>query len=464
MTGKMNLSYDATTATRVERSEAGRAMREQLPRRSLGDWSPAADRPDPVAVLAAQDGDRVPELVPIRYGRMAITPWTFLRGAAALMAVDLASRPRTNLNAQLCGDAHLANFGIFSSPDRRLLFDVNDFDETYPGPFEWDLARLATSIVVASVANGATQKEAQRAVRQAVATYRRVISGLAEAGRMDMWYFRVEFEDVIAGLRTKSLQRAARSAKSEARRRTQLRSFDKLTEARDGRRRIVADPPLIVPIPDDVAEEEIELIRTLLIDYRTSLPAASRHLLEGFRTIDVARKVVGVGSVGTRALLVLLVDGNGEPLLLQIKEAGTSVLADVLGGDATAHAGRRVVEGQQLIQGSSDIFLGWTSVKRGRRSVDFYVRQLRDGKASIAIEQLDPQGMGAYGSLCAAVLARAHARSGDASAIAGYLGDSDRADQALAEFALAYAKQNQSDYDAMLQAIADGRIEARSDL
>jgi uncharacterized protein (DUF2252 family) len=281
---------------------------------------------------------------------------------------------------------------------------------------------------------------------------------------MDVWYFRVEFETVIAGLRNTSMRRAAKSARAQSKRRNHLRSFAKLTEERDGRRRIVADPPLIVPIPDDVGDSEIGLIRSLLTEYRASLPAASRHVLDGFRTVDVARKVVGVGSVGTRALMVLMVDGDDHPLLLQVKEAGTSVLAEHVGGSAAGHAGRRVVEGQQLIQGSSDIFLGYTTVEREGRSVDFYVRQLRDGKASIAIEQLDARGIGAYGALCGAVLARAHARSGDASAIAGYLGAGDRADRALAEFALAYAAQNRADHEALVQAIADGRIECRSDL
>jgi uncharacterized protein (DUF2252 family) len=454
----------SAAASRAERGEAGRAVREQVPRSSFGEWSPPASRRDPVDILGEQDADRVPELVPIRYGRMAQSPWTFLRGAAAVMAADLGPRAHTPLFVQLSGDAHLANFGLFSAPDRRLLFDLNDFDETHPGPFEWDLTRLAVSIVVASIENGARASEAAVAVRQAVAAYRRVMAGLADAPRMDVWYFRVEFEDVIAGLRNKSMRRAAKSARAQSKRRTQLRSFAKLTEERDGRRRIVADPPLIVPIPDDVADTETELIRSLLIEYRASLPATSRHVLDGFRTVDVARKVVGVGSVGTRALMVLMVDGDGHPLLLQVKEAGTSVLADHVGGTPAGPAGRRVVEGQQLIQGSSDIFLGYTTVEREGRSVDFYVRQLRDGKASIAIEQLDARGIGTYGALCGAVLARAHARSGDASAIAGYLGASDRADRALAEFALAYAAQNRADHEALVQAIADGQIESRSDL
>jgi uncharacterized protein (DUF2252 family) len=438
-------------------------VRERLPRRALGEWAPPAERPDPVDVLAAHDADRVPELVPIRYGRMAASPWTFLRGAASIMATDLGGRAHTSLSAQLSGDAHLGNFGLFAAPDRRLLFDLNDFDETHPGPFEWDLARLAVSIVVAATTNGARPREASDAVRQAVAAYRRVMAGLAEASRLEVWYFRVEFEDVVSRLRTTSIRRAARSARAGAMRRTQLRSFDRLTEVRGGRRRIVADPPLVVPIPDDAADEEIALVQSLLEGYRSSLSAASRHVLAGFRAADLARKVVGVGSVGTRALLVLMVDGDGQPLLLQAKEAGASVLAEHVGGSPDVPAGRRVVEGQQLIQGSSDLFLGWSTVQRDGRSVDFYVRQLRDGKGSIAVEELDARGMSAYGALCGAVLARAHARSGDAAAITGYLGSGDRADRALADFATAYAAQNRLDHDALLQAISDGRVEIRTD-
>jgi uncharacterized protein (DUF2252 family) len=281
---------------------------------------------------------------------------------------------------------------------------------------------------------------------------------------MDVWYFRVDFEDVIAGLRKGSMRQAARSAEAQANRRTQLRSMKRLTEVREGRRRFVADPPLLVPVPDDIAADEVRLIRAILSRYRASLPAASRHLLDGFQTSDIARKVVGVGSVGTQVLLVLLVDGDGQPLLLQVKEAGPSVLADHLPSAAEGHAGRRVVEGQELIQGSHDVLLGWTTAKRGGRAMDFYVRQLRDGKASIDLDRLDRRGLGAYGALCGAALARAHARSGDGSAIAGYLGNSDRADRALAEFAVTYSAQNQRDYEALLQAIADGRIEARSDV
>ena len=455
---------EMSTPTRAERRSAGREVRRQLPRRSLADWDPLPTRRDPVEILRSQDNGRVAELVPIRYGRMIQSPWTFLRGAAAIMAADLGSRAHTPLFAQLSGDAHLANFGLFFAPDRRLLFDLNDFDETHPGPFEWDLARLAVSIVVAATANGARPADAATAVRQAIGTYRSVIAGLADTPRMDVWYFRVEFEDVISGLRKGSMRQAARSAEAQANRRTQLRSVKRLTEVREGRRRFVADPPLLVPIPDHIADAEARLLHSILTRYRTSLPAASRHLLDGFRTVDIARKVVGVGSVGTQTLLVLLVDGDGQPLLLQVKEAGPSVLADHVPSATVKQEGRRVVEGQQLIQGSPDILLGWTTASRGARSMDFYVRQLRDGKASIDIDRLDRRGLTAYGALCGAVLARAHARSGDASAIAGYLGNSDRADRALAEFAVTYSAQNQLDYEALLQAIADGRIEARSDL
>jgi uncharacterized protein (DUF2252 family) len=392
---------------------------------------------------------------------MVVTSWTFLRGAAAVMAADLASQPSTGLEVQLCGDAHLANFGLFASPDRRLLFDVNDFDETERGPFEWDLKRLAASAFVAARAAGHRDADAGAAAQASIAGYRTVIRRLAEADTMDAWYFRVEFDDVVRRLRQASLRSAANQARRSAWQRTSLRAFDKLTAMVDGRRRFVADPPLVVPLPESSAEQTIERLRALFGAYRATLPGASARLLARYRGTDVAQKVVGVGSVGTRAFVVLLQGGDGEPLLLQVKEASASVVAAHLGDPGHTNQGARVVEGQRLIQGASDVLLGWTSALDERdRPTDFYVRQLHDRKGAVEIESLNARGLGIYAGLCGAVLARAHARSGDAAAIAGYIGSSDRVDRALARFARAYADQTNADHQALRRAIDEGVVDA----
>lgn len=431
----------------------------------MAEWAPAPGRPDPVAILRAQDERRLPNLLPIRYGRTSATPWTFLRGSAAVMAADLATQPSTGLEVQLCGDAHLANFGLFASPDRRLLFDLNDFDEAARGPFEWDLKRLAASVAVAGRAAGHGRHNVDTAARSAIAGYRSVITGLAEADSMDAWYFRVEFDAVLPHLRAASVIEAAKRARRSAMSRTSLRAFEKLTAMVNGRRRFVPDPPLVVPLPEDTSTLTIERLRKLFDDYRATLPAPSARLLARFAGTDVAQKVVGVGSVGLRAFIVLLQGGDGEPLLLQVKQAGPSVLEAHLGGSSFANSGQRVVEGQRLIQGASDVLLGWTSaLDELDRPTDFYVRQLHDRKGSIEIEQLSPKGLGTYAGLCGAVLARAHARSGDAAAIAGYVGTSDRLDRALARFAERYADQTEADHRCLLRAIDDGIVEARPDL
>jgi uncharacterized protein (DUF2252 family) len=383
-----------------------------------------------------------------------------------VMAADLAAGPSTDLRVQLCGDAHLSNFGLFASPDRRTLFDMNDFDETHPGPFEWDLKRLCASAAVCARVSGHSRGAQRRAALGAASGYRETIRRLASVDTLDAWYFRVEFDQIIPALRTASVRRAARDALVSAERRTSMQAFRKLTTVVDGRRRIVADPPLVVPVPDDASADEIERLRAILAGYRESLDPTSARLFSRFRTADVARKVVGVGSVGTRALIVLFQGGDGEPLFLQVKEAGPSVLAPFVPGvEPPANQGRRVVDGQRLIQGSSDVLLGWTSVTGGDgRVVDFYVRQLRDRKGSVEPALLDAAGLAAYGRLCGAVLARAHARSGDAAAISGYLGGSDAFDDAVAAFALAYADQTVADHERLLAAIGSGAVEARPDV
>lgn len=456
---------------RSERAEEGRALRAAVPRRAHAEWTVAADRRDPVAVLQAQDATRRADLLPIRYGRMVASPWSFLRGSAAVMAQDLASMPRVGPTVQLCGDAHLANFGMFAAPDRRLLFDLNDFDETAVGPFEWDVKRLAASAVVAARQAGMGRGDARACALGAVRGYRTTVAGLAEADTMAAWYFRVEVDRLVDRL-SASARTAAQRARKSAVKRTSLRAFDRLTAVVDGERRIVPDPPLVVPVPRDVSEETVERLRSLLTTYRASLPIESRRLLGRFRGVDVAQKVVGVGSVGMRSFIMLLLGGDGEPLFLQIKESGPSVLAPYVGADGHAHDGhahdehgRRVVEGQRLIQGAGDVLLGWTAgLDETGRAASFYVRQLHDRKGSVAVEELDPSGLATYAALCGAVLARAHARSGDAALIAGYLGRGDGFDHAVATFAERYGDVVVRDHAALVDAVSAGRVEVRTNV
>jgi uncharacterized protein (DUF2252 family) len=417
----------------------------------------------------------VPELVPIRYGRMLVSPFTFYRGAALIMASDLAPTPRSGLNVQCCGDAHLSNFGVFASPERRLVFDVNDFDETLPGPWEWDIKRLAVSMLIAARDNSFAVKDQEQAVLRTVREYRTAMRKFAEMRNLDVWYSHL---DVAAALEKYGAQfKAKRVAAVErqlakARTRDSLSAFSKLTEVVDGKVRIVDQSPLIVPVTKlaedhNAADDLFEGLRRLIRVYRSSLASDRRVLLEEFELHDMARKVVGVGSVGTRAWIVLFLGRDGsDPLFLQMKEAQPSVLESYLVPSEFSNHGQRVVTGQRLMQATSDIFLGWLRVDAGIDGVsrDFYGRQLKDWKGSAEIDQMIPKGMATYGQLCGWTLARAHARSGDRIAIAAYLGGGDVFDRALLEFASAYADQNERDYAALREAVDSGRIEAQTGL
>ncbi|MER7765507.1 DUF2252 domain-containing protein [Kitasatospora sp. NPDC096140] len=443
-----------------ERRRRGRAARERVSRSEHGRWIAAADRPDPLGVLERQAADRVTRLLPIRYGRMADSAFAFLRGAAAVMAADLAAVPDTGLTVQLCGDAHLLNFGVYASPERALLFDVNDFDETYPGPFEWDVKRLAASIAVAARSIGLDEERVRLGARIAVTGYAAAMHRLAGMGELDVWYARVDTADLLPLLRKHGQRKRFEAGLAHARRRTSLQAFGKLTEERDGQRRIISAPPLIEPLK----ENELQGVGKVYSDYRATLAEDRRVLLDRYRFVDAATKVVGVGSVGTRCFIVLLEGRDGrDPLFLQIKEAGRSVLEDHLpparvdAEVAAHHGGRRVVTGQHLMQASSDIFLGWTTGPAGRH---FYGRQLRDMKGSVEVAEMRPSGLRAYADLCGRTLARAHARTGDRLAIAGYLGRADTFADAVAEFAVRYADRTQEDHRELTTAIEDGRIKA----
>jgi uncharacterized protein (DUF2252 family) len=455
----------------AERTERGRAARHHAPRSAHGDWERPASAGDPLDVLAAGDADRVPELVPIRYGRMLASPFAFFRGAAGIMAADLDGTPASGLTVQASGDAHLANFGVFASPDRRLVFDLNDFDETHPAAWEWDAKRLAASIAIAGRHRGLDARRRADAVRAAIAAYRGTMWSLAGMRDIDVWYARTEVEAVLDELRREiggTTTHRARRQLARARRKDSLRALHRLAvdDEATGLPRIMSDPPLLVPIRELVTEDEADTVvaemERLLGEYRASLSADLRHLMDGYRLVDMARKVVGVGSVGSRAWVILLIGRDaGDPLFMQAKEAGPSVLERSWGRSAYRHAGRRVVEGQRLMQATSDILLGWVRAQRPDGPArDFYVRQLWDAKASVDIETLQPAGLQLYGELCGGTLARAHARSGDRVAIASYLGTGARFDEAIARFAEVYADQNERDHAALADAVAGGTIRA----
>jgi uncharacterized protein (DUF2252 family) len=456
----------------AERAARGKAARAEVRRSSHAEWAPAA-RQDPVAVLEAQAATRVPELVPIRYGRMLVSPFTFFRGSAAVMAGDLGDTPRSGISVQLCGDAHLSNFGGFASPERALVFDINDFDETHPGPWEWDVKRLAASVEIAGRDLGFKDAPRRAAVLGTVRSYRAAMRRFASMRSLDVWYARMD----AAGILESVGQRVDGKAKTtfasrveEARAKDSLRAFAKLTHVVDGRQRIVSDPPLITPIEELAPALEATAIedevREMLRAYRTSLAADRQRLLDEFRYEHLARKVVGVGSVGTRAWIVLLLGrDHQDPLFLQVKEAQPSVLESFVGDARQKNQGQRVVEGQRLMQASSDIFLGWLRVKGlDGEQRDFYVRQLWDWKLSGDLERMRPSVAAAYGELCGWTLARAHARSGDRIAIASYLGSGDAFDRAIAEFAAAYADQNDRDFRALAGAVESGVIGARTEI
>ena len=459
-------------ATVAERAARGKAARSETPRSAHGEWVPTEGRSDPLEMLSAQAESRVEELVPIRYGRMAASPFAFFRGAANVMSADLAETPRSGISVQLCGDAHLSNFGGFAAPDRRLVFDLNDFDETLPGPWEWDVKRLAASIAIAAREHNIGAKRRREMVASAVEGYRLAVRRFASMRNLEVWYSRVEFEAVLAEYRDSvdpdQLRRTERNL-GKARRKDSVRAFSKLTEVQGGERRLVSDPPLIVRGEELAAAEGFgdrdafrARVGELLSMYRGTLRDELRGLVESYRYVDVARKVVGVGSVGTRAWIVLLLGrDDDDPLFLQVKEAQRSVLEPYGDRSAYANQGQRVVEGQRLMQATGDLMLGWirTTGLDGQER-DFYVRQLWDWKASADIDAMDPAAMTLYGQLCGTTLARAHACSGDRVAIAAYLGSGARFDQALADFAESYADQNECDHARLVAAIRAGRVEA----
>jgi uncharacterized protein (DUF2252 family) len=455
-----------------ERAAAGKAARSVSPRSTHGQWEPASDRPDPVELLEHQAGSRVGQLVPLRYGRMLVSPFTFYRGAAAVMAADLAPTPRSGLETQLCGDAHLSNFGAFASPERRLVFDLNDFDETLPGPWEWDLKRLVASFSLAGRDRGCSDSERRSIVLAAAREYRETMRRLAQMSNLESWYQQLDAESIAAGWANAvggKQRKAFERNVAKARAKDSERAFSKLVEEVDGKLRIISNPPLIVPI-EELAEEAkgvdlAALVRHVLSEYRDSLPIERRALIDGYKLIDIAFKVVGVGSVGTRAWIALLLGRDrSDPLFLQVKEAQRSVLEPYTAPSEFDLQGERVVHGQRLMQAASDSLLGWVrSEGIDGKSRDFYVRQLWDWKGSVRVESMDARGLTAYAEICGRTLAHAHARGGDRIAIAAYLGKSDVFDTAMVEFAEAYADQSERDYAALKAAVDAGRVEAMAE-
>jgi len=459
--------------SRADRVARGKDARAVAPLESNAEFSPGPGR-DPVGLLLGQAESRVPELVPVRHGRMLVSPFTFYRGAALPMAADLAGTPSSGLRVQLCGDAHLSNFGAFASPERRLVFDVNDFDETLPGPFEWDVKRLAASLAVAGRASGFPAKVRRKIALAAAGRYRTAMREFAAQPFLDVWYAHLDIEPAVAEVRSQLKAKRFKLAESllaKAHTSDSTKALDKLTAVVDGQRRIISTPPTIVPIEEIFAGVQADTIYQLLHNvlgkYRRSLQSDRRHLLEQFAMAQVARKVVGVGSVGTRAWILLMEADDGvEPLFLQAKEAQPSVLAEYAGRSKYNNQGERVVAGQHLMQAQSDIFLGWTRIANPVDGVDrdFYVRQLKDWKFSVPIEMMLPEGMALYAGLCGWTLARAHARSGDRIALAAYLGGSAKFEQAIADFAETYADQNELDYAALQAAVKDGKAEAVTEI
>ncbi len=451
----------------TERVARGKAARASVPRSSHADWEPSAARRAPEEVLLEQAADRVPELVPVRHARMLASPFAFFRGAAALMAGDLAATPHARLPVQLCGDAHLSNFGGFAAPDRELVFDINDFDETARGPWEWDVKRLAASIAIAGRELGLASAVRRDAVEAAVCSYRTAMRRFATMRNLELWYARLEVARILshAGDRvSRQERRAFKRRVASARAKDHLRAMSKLTQRVDGALRIVSRPPLIVPIeeliPGTTADAVEEQVRSLLRTYRRSLPVERRHLLESYRYRHMARRVGGVGSVGTRTWIVLLTGRDGDdPLFLQVKQAGPSVLERYAGREASRHHGQRVVQGQRLMQVDGDIFLGWLRADWADKTPrDYYVRQLWDWKLGAEVELMSPARLSVYGTLCSWTLARAHARSGDRVAIAAYLGSGSAFDRAVAAFAEIYADQTERDHAVLVEAARAGRV------
>ena len=452
-----------------ERADTGKRLRGQVPREAHAEFSPQPGR-DPVGLLLGQAESRVPELVPVRHGRMLVSPFSYYRGAALPMAADLVGTATTGIIVQACGDAHLSNFGLFGTPERNLVFDINDFDETLPGPWEWDVKRLAASLEVAGRENGYSRRDRRMITRGCAARYREAMREFAAMKNLDMWYVQPSAEDLrdrLEPLLSRRQKQVLATAVTKAQTRDSMQATGKLTRVVDGQPRIIADPPLIVPLAELLPEEleragfEAQLGQ-LIGKYRRSLPAERRILLEKYTYVDMARKVVGVGSVGTRCWIVLFTGRDqADPLLLQVKEAPPSALAEFAGPAAQDNQGHRVVTGQRILQAAGDIFLGWLrAAGLDGGSYDFYVRQLRDWKYSFVIDTMAPEGLLYYGQVCAWTLARGHARSGDRITIAAYLGGSAAFDEAISEFASAYADQNERDYAALAEAVATGRVTA----
>jgi uncharacterized protein (DUF2252 family) len=457
----------------AERVARGRQARAAVPRSSHSDWAPSGDRPDPIGLLEEQAASRVPELVPIRHGRMMASPFAFFRGAAYLMASDLAGTPRSGMRAQLCGDAHLSNFGGFGSPERDFLFDLNDFDETLPGPWEWDVKRLAASFAVAGGHRGLPRKRCRELAQISVQAYRQTMLKLAGMSERDVWYSKVNASEVDQAVGSQGTHRQVKRLHklvAKAYRKDSSRAFEKLTADVDGTPRIIADHPLIVPIEDLLPDTEVQQVETwtrgFIKTYRSTLQNHHRQLFDRYEYAHLARKVVGVGSVGTRAWVVLFVGSDqNDPLFLQCKEAEPSVLEPFAGRSEYGNMGRRVVEGQRVMQAASDIFLGWLRAPGLDGKVrDYYVRQLWDSKGSADPERILLSSFDVYARLCGEVLARAHARSGDRTAIASYLGRGDTFDRSIADFSAGYADQNERDYEAFARAVKSGRLIAVGDL
>jgi len=457
----------ASASTPAERAAFGKGARAASPRSSHGDWQPASDRPDPVKLLERQSADRVPELVPLRYGRMLVSAFTFYRGAAAIMAADLAPSPTSGLWVQACGDAHLSNFGAYAAPDRDLVIDINDFDETLPGPWEWDLKRLAASFEIGARDRGFGDAQRGEIVLAAASSYRKYMREFAALSNLDIWYRRLDVSQIRTALAPVADKRDRKTFErniAKTQRKDRLRAFTKLTTRVDGELRIASDPPVLVPLEEMFSGELLEVaderLRTVIRQYRDTLDTEYQHLFDSYEYVHAARKVVGVGSVGTRAWIALFIGRDEQdPLFLQVKEAGPSVLEPFTAPSVYGHQGQRVVEGQRLTQSASDIMLGWLSAEGPDGLIrDFYVRQLWDQKGSAAIEGMSPKTMGIYATICGGILARAHARTGDRIAIASYLGGGDTFDRAIVRFASAYADQNERDYEALLRAVDDGEI------
>jgi uncharacterized protein (DUF2252 family) len=463
----INPALQERRASPQARREAGRSRRNSVPLEAHAEVVANSEHREPLTILAQQDATRLAELIPIRYGRMSRTPFTFLRGAAAIMANDLAAGPSTDLQVELCGDAHLGNFRLYLSPDRQLVFDLNDFDETLPGPFEWDVKRLAASITVAARSNDFSKGQARAATRHAMQRYRESIGEASRLNPLDLYYYRFDSEAVTERIRAfgKKHRQKAENTLKKAIRKNSLKALGKYTDIVDGRRVIVPDPPLVVPVEEHLAVGAPNGISALFERYRETLPQDRRLLTDRFTPVDVARTVVGVGSVGTRCLILYLEAGDGTPLFLQFKQAVSSVLEPYLGASRYEHAGQRVVEGQRLIQATSDVFLGWARYEQEEgANIDFYFRQLWDGKGKLNVEMMAPKGLKAFAGLCAEALAFAHARSGDAMTIHGYIDCDEMFDDAMVDFADRYADLTEADHAELVGAINDGAIDVIHDI